>query len=58
MVIFTPATFGLGNIYRRVRNVEKRLMVVSDLSLVAGIGSWWCKTTNVKNGHLTDFRAV
>ena len=58
MVIFTPATFGLGNIYRWVRKVERRLVVVSDPSLEAGIGSWWCKTTNVESGHLTDFRAV
>lgn len=49
MVIFAPASFGLGNIYRWVRNVERRLMVVSDLSLEVGIVRWWCETPYVES---------
>ena len=33
--IFAPASFGVGNIYHRVRKGERRLMVVSVYGLVA-----------------------
>ena len=47
--------FGVGNIYHRVRNGERRLTVVSDLRFVAEKAKWRCKTTYVFCDHLTTF---
>ena len=55
MLIFVPASFGGGAIYCWVRNEETRLMVVSDISLVAGIVWRWCKTADVFCDRLTTF---
>ena len=55
MVIFVAVSFGGSAIFRWVWNGETRLMVVSDLSLVAGKVWWWFKTTDVFCDYLTTF---
>ena len=45
MVIFVSASFGVGNIYHRIRNGERRLTVVLILRLVVRKARWWCNPT-------------